>query len=396
MRVRPAVPADLPACAELLEAGQREIHAGTAGGWLASYFAQAVEGEEVFIAVTAENTLAGFVTLWRPEGFVHFLHVSAAFRRRGIGRKLLAHVRASVDGPLELKCAPHNAAALAFYARLGWTETERDLAGASPYVRMRHDALPNTSPSAKPDPGRPQVSSWPARTVEPGFQATCPRGFAMLEDRFDEMRRKYAGRAKSQFGHDALVLAVLGEKADGYFVEVGAGDGVNLSNTHLLETELGWRGLLIEPNPLFHASVRRNRKAALDTRAAYSSCGESVAFVDYEELSTLLPFKSGDGHDREGRPVIRVETATLDGIFAAHGVPGEIDYLSLDTEGSELEVLQGLDLGRYRPRVMTVEHNSVPGRRRGIIEHLGRRGYRPVLEDRSGVDAWLVRDAGGA
>ena len=218
----------------------------------------------------------------------------------------------------------------------------------------------------------------------------------MLEDRFDEMRRKHAGRAKSQFGHDAFVLAVLGEKTDGYFVEVGAGDGVNLSNIHLPETALGWRGLLIEPNPLFHASIRRNRKAALDTRAAYSSGGATVEFVDYEELSTLLPFKSGDGHDREGRPVIQVETATLDDIFAAHGVPGGIDYLSVDTEGSELEVLAGLDPGNYRPRVVTVEHNSVPWRRRAIIERLGRRGYRPVLEDRSGVDAWFVRGKGGA
>jgi ribosomal protein S18 acetylase RimI-like enzyme len=159
MRVRPAVPADLPACAELLEAGQREIQAGTAGVRLASYFARAVEGEEVFVAVMAENTLAGFVTLWRPDSFVHFLHVSAASRRRGIGRTLLAHVRASVDGPIELKCAPHNAAALAFYARLGWTETERDLAGASPYVRMRLEALPSTSSSAGLDRCRPQVSS---------------------------------------------------------------------------------------------------------------------------------------------------------------------------------------------------------------------------------------------
>ena len=148
--------------------------------------------------------------------------------------------------------------------------------------------------------------------------------------------------------------------------------------------------------PRLHASIRARRKAVLDTRAAYSSGGESVAFVSYEELSTLLPFRSGDGHDREGRPVIQVETATLDGIFAAHGVPGEIDYLSVDTEGSELEVLKWLDLGRYRPLAMTVEHNSVPWRRPEIIERLGRCGYRPVLEDRSGVDAWFVRGTGGA
>jgi ribosomal protein S18 acetylase RimI-like enzyme len=155
MRVRPAVPADLPACAALFEAGQREIHAGNEGDWLASDFARAVEGEEVFVAMAAEGRVAGFATLWRPDNFVHFLHVSAASRRRGIGRKLLAHVRASVGGPLELKCAPDNAAALAFYARLGWTATERDLAGAFRYVRMRLDAPPNTSPSAKLGPWRP-------------------------------------------------------------------------------------------------------------------------------------------------------------------------------------------------------------------------------------------------
>ena len=117
-------------------------------------------------------------------------------------------------------------------------------------------------------------------------------GAAVLEDRFDEMRRNTPGRA-SQFGHDAFVLAVLGEKTGGYFVEVGAGDGVNLSNTLSCSRRCSAGAAADRAQPLFHASIRRNRKAALETRAAYSSGGESVAFVDYEELSTLLPFKSG-------------------------------------------------------------------------------------------------------
>lgn len=214
----------------------------------------------------------------------------------------------------------------------------------------------------------------------------------MLRSRFDAMRRKHAGRARSQFGHDAFVLAVLGERTGGYFVEVGVGDGVHLSNTHLLEHGFGWRGLLIEPNPAFHDSIRARRTATLDTRAAFSRGGETMGFVSYEELSTLLPFRDGDGHRRDGRPVIRVETATLDDILARHGAPGAIDYLSIDTEGSELEVLKGLDLARYRPRVMTVEHNHVAARRRAMIRHLARHGYRPVLEASSGVDAWFVRE----
>ena len=59
-------------------------------------------------------------------------------------------------------------------------------------------------------------------------------------------------------------------------------------------------------------------------------------------------------------------------------------------------MLKGLDLDNHRPRVMTVEHNSVPWRRQEIIGRLGRCGYRPVLEDRSGVEDWFVRGTSGA
>jgi ribosomal protein S18 acetylase RimI-like enzyme len=135
-RLRPARAADLPALALLYEAGQRQIHPGRAEAWAAGGFADAVAGEEITVAAI-EGEVVGFLSLWRPERFVHFLHVRADRRGRSIGSRLLQHARAGVGGPLQLKCAPHNRAALAFYIRLGWLEVERALLGHAPYVRLR-------------------------------------------------------------------------------------------------------------------------------------------------------------------------------------------------------------------------------------------------------------------
>ena len=170
-------------------------------------------------------------------------------------------------------------------------------------------------------------------------------GGAVLEDRFDEMRRNTRA-ARSRSSADAFVLAVLGEKTGGYFVEVGAGDGVNLSNTHLLETVLGWRGLLIEPNPLFHASIRRNRKAALETRAAYSSGGNPSRSWITRSCPPFLPFKSRDGHDRS-RPVI--ESRRRRSTTSWRRTASRRDrLLSVDTEGSGWRCSKAR-LRRYRP-----------------------------------------------
>lgn len=136
VEVRAAIPADLAACAEIYETCQREILPGGAGIWARDGFARATAGEEVFVAV-ADGSVAGFLSLWRADGFVHFLHVRPRWRRRGVGRALLGHALATVPGSAELKCAPHNRAALAFYARLGWAEIGREPDGPEPFVRLR-------------------------------------------------------------------------------------------------------------------------------------------------------------------------------------------------------------------------------------------------------------------
>jgi ribosomal protein S18 acetylase RimI-like enzyme len=135
--VRAATPADLAACAGIHEACQREILPGRAEARARDGFDSATAGEEVFIAATGDGSVAGFLSLWRADAFVHFLHVRPGWRRRGIGRALLERALATVPGPAELKCAPHNRGALAFYARLGWAEVAREPDGPEPFVRLR-------------------------------------------------------------------------------------------------------------------------------------------------------------------------------------------------------------------------------------------------------------------
>lgn len=192
-----------------------------------------------------------------------------------------------------------------------------------------------------------------------------------------------------------LLAAVLFEGEQGYFVEVGVGEGKLRSNTYYLEKELGWRGLLVEPNAEVHASIRAQRSAALCGDAAYHTTGEELEFLDVtgdRELSTLVDHIPADHHQRKGA-VRRVRTVTLDDALARHGAPAEIAFMSIDTEGSEYEVLQGLDLTRWRVKLFAIEYNFDEDRRRKILAHLGRFGYRQILEGVSQFDLWLVHDS---
>jgi putative acetyltransferase len=135
VRVRTALRSDLAACAALWALGQQEIEPRVPP-WRAGDFTAEIEGEELYVAA-AGDALAGLLTLWRAEAFVHFLHVARAWRRHGVGRLLLATAQAEAARPLELKCLAANAGALRFYQRLGWRPVRREADPAAPYLRLR-------------------------------------------------------------------------------------------------------------------------------------------------------------------------------------------------------------------------------------------------------------------
>lgn len=200
--------------------------------------------------------------------------------------------------------------------------------------------------------------------------------------------------SSSQIFQDLFVLYVLGEKRNGYFCEFGSTDGVHLSNSHCLERHFGWKGICAEPARSWHAALRANRpNAFIETGCVWSRTGESLSFSEARtrELSTISAYRASDGHSGKRRDVetYEVETISLDDLLSKYGAPADFDYLSMDTEGSELAILESFDLTRWRPKIVTIEHNYTPSRD-AIHALMTAAGYRRVLEEASVFDDWYL------
>jgi FkbM family methyltransferase len=154
-------------------------------------------------------------------------------------------------------------------------------------------------------------------------------------------------------------------------------------------------GLLVEPNRGFHDRIRASRKGNLDARAAASTSGELVEFEEFVEVGEFSRVaKQGDRQlELSTTKRYNVETVTLEKLLEDHDAPNEIDYISIDTEGSELDILKGFNFDRYRVGFFTIEHNFRSGALEKMAAMLGRRGYRQILPEVSHFDAWFVHNS---
>ena len=207
-----------------------------------------------------------------------------------------------------------------------------------------------------------------------------------------EARKAYKS-SKSQLGQDLLALIGSGAKSKGFFVEFGSADGVALSNSYLLENEFGWSGILCEPSRSWHEDLKRNRRCIVDTRCVYSRSGEQISFSEnyIGELSGITEF-TGDNHhgilDRTTTSY-QVETISLLDLLKHHNAPKHIEFLSVDTEGSEFEILNAFDFSHYSFGAICVEHNYLENRSK-VKDLLVSKGYRQVYPELSDFDDWFV------
>jgi FkbM family methyltransferase len=180
-------------------------------------------------------------------------------------------------------------------------------------------------------------------------------------------------------------------RRSGYFVEFGATDGIELSSTYPLERDLGWTGILAEPNPVWHERLDRNRTSAIDHRCVFTRTGERVKFAAtrYPALSTISDFRSKDGHakSREEHRIIDVETVSLNDLLAGNNAPRNIDYVSIDTEGSELSILEQFDFDKWDVGLFSIERNFT-AQEHALDELLFRNGYERRFPRYSSGDAW--------
>lgn len=191
----------------------------------------------------------------------------------------------------------------------------------------------------------------------------------------------------SQTGEDAIIRSLLDEVRPGIYVDVGCHDPIRSSNTLSLYLH-GWRGVNIDANPGLIARFKATRLRDIAVCAAISDREREVVFHEFEDelVSTLsedlLPEWQGKWKKRGER---MVKTRTLDSVLREHLDPGtEIDLLSIDVEGHDLNVLQSVDLDLFRPKLIIVEiHHQDLGQAGAhpVALHLAACGFRQIAYD---------------
>lgn len=209
----------------------------------------------------------------------------------------------------------------------------------------------------------------------------------------------YIGNIHSELGQDVLALALYDFKKNGYFVEFGAMDGKQYSNSYLLEKEYNWKGIVAEPGKTFHTELYKNRFCIIDTRAVTDKSDEILEFKETQinlGLSGIVKhvLNCKDYHvarrQLSAGEIYQVKTVSLMDLLKEHKAPNVIDYLSLDTEGSELLILESIDFKKYKIGVITVEHNYVSTARDSIHDLLTKNNYLRILEKYSKYDDWYI------
>lgn len=205
---------------------------------------------------------------------------------------------------------------------------------------------------------------------------------------------------KSQLYQDVFANFVVEDKFDKIFFEFGATNGIDLSNSYTLEKLLGWKGALSEPSPQWHSELKKNRpNTNIITDCIWSESNKDLDFFvsDAGALSSLNDFKESDKFSMPGNTtarlkngrIVSVKTISLNDVIEKEFKFKTPSYISVDTEGSEFEILKALDFKKFRPAVFTVEHNFTELQLK-IDELMKKNSYIRVFREATAFDAWYI------
>lgn len=201
----------------------------------------------------------------------------------------------------------------------------------------------------------------------------------------------------SQLGQDRIVDEYLHGKRNGVFVDIGAYDGVTFSNTLMLERERGWTGICIEPLPDVCAELRKNRRCICVQACIGNREEREVEFLAVQSEAARTRMLSGvlSEYDPQHlvrvdvelnefggtKSVIRVPMRHLHAVLHEHSI-GNVDYLSIDTEGSELLILRSTILSAIGNPCITVENNYDDPSIDAVLRNQGYRLHTVIAWDR--------------
>lgn len=168
----------------------------------------------------------------------------------------------------------------------------------------------------------------------------------------------------SENSQDFFVLDKLHYKKHGYFVDIGASDGITGSNTFILEKFYKWSGICVDPNPATLKSLCGARDVTISDLCVYNETGKILPFKFLQDQDNFYGWNlraSLSNHMLDTAVefnTINVLTISMNDLLKLYNAPKNIDYISLDTEGSEYEILSTFDFTKYNVKIFTVEHKS--------------------------------------
>jgi FkbM family methyltransferase len=189
--------------------------------------------------------------------------------------------------------------------------------------------------------------------------------------------------SKSQFGQDVHVIQnIYKGKQNGFFVEIGAYDGISMSNTQMLEQHYNWKGVCVECNPFWFSKLIANRPTCINMDVAVYNVDDKILEFINDDTGGCSGFVETNSHSHIlHKNIIHVKTKTLTTILDSVNAPNFIEFLSLDTEGSEYEILASHDFNKYVFGYICVEHNFIETNRIKIKNLLENKGYIFVREN---------------
>lgn len=182
----------------------------------------------------------------------------------------------------------------------------------------------------------------------------------------------------SQNKEDLIIKGFLGNKRTGFYIDVGANDPTLDSVTKLFYDE-GWTGINIEPIPRIYEKIKKARSRDINLNIGLGSSNTQIEFREFLNGDGLSTFDSKmKKNDKFSHKDYTVKVRTLNSIIEEFAPNKRIDFLKIDVEGYEEEVLNGINLKKHRPTLICIEAN-----------HIGEKDWRGKITDNRYIEAFF-------
>lgn len=201
------------------------------------------------------------------------------------------------------------------------------------------------------------------------LRSTAIPAFVLMDEDESDFEGYYS-QARQDYVLDKYIFK---QKEHGFFLDIGGNDPVIYNNTYFFEKNRGWTGLAFEPIEFQRVKWKDARKTECLPYALGNMTGEAE-FCEYD-TEAMSGFSKSVNYDGNVRARYNVPVRRLTDILEERGIT-HVDFVSLDVEGAEIDVLNGIDFGKIDIDCFTIENNKGPKKEKAVINFMKNAGYR--------------------